>query len=65
MRTLIFSCVLFLSVACGSGENSNTPSKSESSTTPPNQGNSGGSSIIEMDTMHMDTSIQETTESKK
>lgn len=64
MRTLFLASVLFLSLACGSGENSNTPSNSESNNPAPKKGNSGGSSIIEMDTMHMDTSIQEATDSR-
>ena len=58
MRILFFAGILFFAIACGSGENSNTPLNNENNNTP-NKGNSAGSNIIEMDTMHMDTSIQE------
>ncbi len=63
MKTLFFAGVLFFSIACGSGESSSTPANSESNT--PDKGNSGGSDIIGMDTMHMDTGSQEPTDSRQ
>ena len=63
MRILFFAGILFSAIACGSPENSNIHKNNENNT--PNKGNSAGSNIIEMDTMHMDTSLQESTDSRK
>ena len=63
MKVLFFAGLLFSAIACGSPENSNTPKNNENNT--PNKGNSAGSNIIEMDTMHMDTSLQEPTGSRQ
>lgn len=56
MKKLFFAALLFFTVSCGTGEHSNNPSNTENNK--PGKGNSAGSNTIEMDTMHMDTSIQ-------
>ena len=60
MKKLFFAVFLFLIVSCGSGENSNTSSNNDSTS---QQGNSGGSDIIGMDTMRMDTAGSSATDS--
>jgi hypothetical protein len=51
MRKIFLSVILFTLIACGSKTNSETNRSTE-------QGNSGGSNVIAVDTMRMDTSAQ-------
>lgn len=53
MKNLFLGSLVFLAVACGSGENADSTDESDTASRPP--GNSGGSAIIGMDTARMDT----------
>jgi len=57
MRKVLFVSLIFSAVACSSGGNTETSQNGADTTTI--QGNSAGSNIIEMDTLHMDTSSQQ------
>lgn len=56
MKKIFYVGVLFLAASCSSGGNADN--HSDSATTNMEKGNSPGSNIIQMDTMHMDTSGQ-------
>jgi hypothetical protein len=53
MRKLFFAGLLFIVASCGANQNEETTSDSTRANV---QGNSGGSDIIGVDTMRMDTS---------
>ncbi len=54
MKKIFYTSILFSAVACSSGGNTNNTS--DSANTNSIKGNSAGSNIIEIDTLHMDTS---------
>jgi hypothetical protein len=53
MKKILCITILFSAAACGSGKSSDN--SSDTATTNSVKGNSPGSNVIEMDTMHMDT----------
>lgn len=52
MKKIFYTAMLFLGISCNSGRNTNNSSDSANTT----KGNSPGSNIQEMDTLHIDTS---------
>ncbi len=52
MKKIFYTSLLFFAISCNSGGNTNNFSDSANAI----KGNSPGSNIIEMDTLHMDTS---------
>ena len=60
MKKLLVAGVFF-TVSCGSGGNTNA--SSDNADTSVKKGNSAGSNIVEMDTLHMDTGTHKTNDS--
>ena len=57
MKNFFYTTMLFFIVSCGSTE-TKSDSLDSSENRNATKGNSAGSNVIEMDTMHMDTSGQ-------
>lgn len=54
MKKIFYGGILLFAFACNSGGNTNNATDSATSNSV--NGNSAGSNVIEMDTLHMDTS---------